>query len=124
VHGGTTGLSQDLDRAFSEAGLWPDAVLSGHAHVYQRFARTVGSRTIPYVVGGSGGHARTIPAGEKTGEAPATWGDFTLVSGPTVEFGYLTLTVDMSNAARPALTIAFSAPGRPKAADQVTVTLA
>jgi hypothetical protein len=123
VHGGATGLSQDLDRAFTAAGLWPDAVLSGHAHIYQRFSRAVGGKAIPYVVAGSGGHARTMPRGESTGEAPMTWNDFTLVTGPTDEFGYLTVTVDIRVATAPTLTIAFSAPANSAAADQVTLTL-
>jgi calcineurin-like phosphoesterase family protein len=123
VHGGATGLSQDLDRAFTEAGLWPDAVLSGHAHIYQRFSRTVGARAIPYVVAGSGGHARTMPPGEQAAEAPLTWNDFTLVTGPTMEYGYLTLTVDMRDQTARTLTIEFSAPANPAAADQVVVSL-
>jgi hypothetical protein len=69
-HGGTTGLANDLDRAFQQAGLWPDAVLSGHAHIYQRFSRAVGGRQIPYIVAGSGGHNATVPTGEKLREAP------------------------------------------------------
>jgi hypothetical protein len=42
--GGHTGSGQmlkDLDEAFNTAGIAPDAVLSGHAHNYQRFTRTV-----------------------------------------------------------------------------------
>src|SRR5262249_42530179 len=39
---------------------WPDAVFSGHAHVYQRMTRTVNaggaSRDIPHLVCGSGGY--------------------------------------------------------------------
>ena len=50
----------DLDAAFTEAGIGPDAVLSGHAHDYQRFTRTVqvGGRQmeVPYIVVGTGGH--------------------------------------------------------------------
>jgi hypothetical protein len=123
VHGGATGLSADLDRAFTEAGLWPDAIVSGHAHIYQRFSRAVNGKAMPYIVAGSGGHARTMPFGEKSGEAPMTWQDFTLEVGPVLEFGYLTLTVDMRDALAPTLTIAFTAPAQPSAADQVVVTL-
>ncbi len=123
VHGGSTGLSQDLDRAFAQAGLWPDAILSGHAHVYQRFSRAVNGKAMPYVVAGSGGHARTVPTGEKAGEAPTTWNEFTLVTGPTLDYGYLTVTVDMRTATAPTLTIGFSAPANPGVADKVTVTL-
>ena len=123
VHGGSTGLSQDLDRAFAEAGLWPDVILSGHAHVYQRFTRTVNGKAMPYIVAGSGGHARSVPLGETAGEAPRTWNDFTLEVGPVLEFGYLTVTVDMRAPTAPLLTIAFSAPSDPAAADSVSVNL-
>ena len=46
----------DLDQACAQAGLQPDAVLSGHAHNYQRHSRTTAGRTIPYIVAGCGGH--------------------------------------------------------------------
>jgi hypothetical protein len=123
THGGTTGLANDLDRAFTAAGLWPDAILSGHAHIYQRFSRSADGREIPYVVAGSGGHDARIPQGESAGEAPRTWNDYTLLVGPTAAYGYLTLAVDMTNPSPRTLTIAFSAPGVPAAADTVTVTL-
>jgi hypothetical protein len=121
-HGGTTGLADDLDRAFTAGGLWPDAVLSGHAHIYQRFSRNADGREIPYVVSGSGGHAATLPSGEKKSEAPLTWNDYTLLVGPTVGYGYLTATVDM-NGAPPTLTLTFSSPVAPSEADSVTVEL-
>jgi predicted phosphodiesterase len=123
IHGGTTGLADDLDKAFAAAGLWPDAIISGHAHIYQRFARTVAGRQIPYIVAGSGGHATTVPPGEKVGEAPRTWNDYTLLVGPTAAYGYLTATVDMSKAGAPTLTFSFTAPGKPSAADSVTLEL-
>jgi len=123
THGGTTGLANDLDRAFTAANLWPDAVLSGHAHIYQRFSRSVSGKQIPYVVAGSGGHNARVPTGEKAGEAPITWNDYTLLVGPVAAYGYLTVTVDLRDPNARALTIAFTAPGMPSAADQVTVTL-
>jgi hypothetical protein len=123
THGGTTGLANDLERAFSTADFWPDAVVSGHAHIYQRFARELGGRQIPYVVAGSGGHNALVPTGEQRGEAPRTWNEYTLEVGPTAAYGYLTITVDMSNPSSRTLTIAFTAPANPAAADSVSVTL-
>jgi Calcineurin-like phosphoesterase len=123
THGGTTGLANDLDKAFTAAGLWPDAILSGHAHIYQRFSRSVAGREIPYIVAGSGGHATTIPPGEKLGEAPRSWNDYTLLVGPTAAYGYLTAMVDMSKPGAPTLTFAFTAPGMANAADSVTIEL-
>ena len=95
-HGGTTGLANDIDTASKAAGFWPDAVLSGHAHLYQRFTRTTpDGRQIPYVVAGSGGFAATKPTAGLP-QAPITNGEYTLVKNPIVEFGYLTVTIDMT----------------------------
>ncbi len=120
-HGGTEGLFQDIDRACQAAGLWPDAVLSGHAHLYQRFTRRVANREIPYVVSGSGGYAATPPM-VKVPPAPYTQGDITMEIDPVIQFGYLTLAVDMSGNNNQ-LTIAFNSPKLGVNYDQVTVDL-
>ncbi len=102
LHGGSTGPLEDIDKCCKDAGLWPDAILSGHAHLYQRFTRWVdGQRATPYVVAGSGGFAATkprslFPAPGKKVE------DHTLEIAPIVEFGYLTVTVTAND-----MTIAF-----------------
>jgi Calcineurin-like phosphoesterase len=92
-HPGSAGLDKDFDSAFEAAGLWPDALLSGHAHLYQRYTRKVDGREIPYVVAGAGGFSETAPRTEV--KAPVTQGEYTLVADPIVAFGYLTVTVDM-----------------------------
>jgi hypothetical protein len=94
-HGGSSGLADDIDGAARAAGFWPDAVLSGHAHLYQRFTRRVDGREIPYVVAGSGGFSATRPVGGLPA-TPITVGEYTLDRPPIVEFGYLTVTVDMT----------------------------
>jgi hypothetical protein len=59
-HSGSGVMLKDLDAAFKAAGIAPDAILSGHAHNYQRFTRVVpfNARTmqVPYLVAGNGGH--------------------------------------------------------------------
>lgn len=90
-HGGSTGMTQDLDDCCKAAGLWPDMILSGHAHLYQRFTRKVNGREVPYLVSGSGGFAATTPKPIKAG---TTVGDHTLVTAPIVDFGYLTIESD------------------------------
>jgi hypothetical protein len=123
LHGGTVGLANDIDAACTAAGLWPDAVLSGHAHLYQRFSRSIPglSRQIPYVVSGSGGFAATGP---QTADPPkgTTLGQYTLATPSTVDFGYLTLTVDMTKAAG-TLTINYQSTNQATVRDSVTVTL-
>lgn len=55
-HGGSEQMGGLLDEAFAAAGRHPDLVLSGHVHNYQRFTRTIGDRTLPYVVCGASGY--------------------------------------------------------------------
>jgi predicted phosphodiesterase len=110
-HGGSSGIEQDMDNCCKAAGLWPDVVLSGHAHLYQRFTRVVNGKNIPYIVSGSGGYAATAPQGSVP-TAPYTIGDTTLEVDPIVEFGYLTVVTDGKT-----MTITF------KTAEDGTVTV-
>jgi hypothetical protein len=91
--GGSTGLSLDIDSCCNAAGLWPDVLLSGHAHLYQRFTRMINGRQLPYIVSGSGGFAATPPQ-QAAPPAGTVIGDHTLEVDPIVQFGYLTLTTD------------------------------
>jgi Calcineurin-like phosphoesterase len=92
-HGGSSGVEVDIDSCCKAAGLWPDAILSGHAHLYQRFTRVVNGKNIPYIVSGSGGYAATAPQ-TAAPKAPYTIGDTTLEVDPIIDFGYLTVTSD------------------------------
>lgn len=51
-------MLQEIDDACKTAGIWPDLVLSGHAHLYERYTRVLASdgREIPYLVTGNGGY--------------------------------------------------------------------
>jgi calcineurin-like phosphoesterase family protein len=56
-HGWSVDMQAQIDAICASIGVWPHAVLSGHAHNYQRFTRTrPGGQEIPYVVCGNGGH--------------------------------------------------------------------
>jgi hypothetical protein len=93
-HGGSSGVQKDLDTCCKAAGLWPDMVLSGHAHLYQRFTRvSPDGKHAPYIIAGCGGFAATAPR-EKLPPAPITSGDHTMEIDPIVNFGYLTITTD------------------------------
>ena len=113
THGGSAGLLEDLDEASHAAGLWPDAVFSGHAHLYQRFTRNApGGTQIPYLVSGSGGY-NVARAAAGTGGVPkklplkaAGTGDHSLVQCIR-EYGYMTVTV-----AKGKLKIAFNSVSR------------
>jgi hypothetical protein len=56
-HGGSPKMLADIDAACTKANYWPHVHLSGHAHNYQRFTRTVNKFDIPYIVCGNGGHS-------------------------------------------------------------------
>lgn len=60
-HAGSQQMLADLDNAFAQTNIVPDLVLSGHAHNYQRFTRTVTDKggaplEVPFLVAGNGGH--------------------------------------------------------------------
>jgi hypothetical protein len=66
-HPGNPEMLQDIDDCCTQAGVWPDAVLSAHAHNYQRYMRTLPvnreQRTIPYFIAGGGGIGpQNVPA--------------------------------------------------------------
>ena len=84
---------KDIDACCKSAGLYPDVLLCGHAHLYQRFTRVMpGGKEVPYIVAGSGGYAATAP--KQLPPVPITVGDHTLVVAPIALFGFLTLETD------------------------------
>jgi len=97
-------MLKEIDKICSASGVWPHAVLSGHAHNYQRFTRTIGKRQIPYIVCGNGGHPPlqkiTVDTTLRTpvampGFAQPERGDtITLDNYDFKSFGYLRVVVD------------------------------
>ena len=55
-HGWSPTVRDQVDAICAEVGVWPHAVLSAHAHNYQRFTRMRDGRQTPYVIAGNGGH--------------------------------------------------------------------
>jgi hypothetical protein len=106
THGSSPTMANEIDAVCSKVGLWPDAVLSGHAHLYQRISRRIRGRTIPYLVAGGGGHLQRAPSPGMP-SAPADFGNYRLEVDPILEPGYLTLTVDMAAHPAPTLTGTF-----------------
>jgi Calcineurin-like phosphoesterase len=60
VHGGSPTMLAQIDAICQREGIYPHAFLSGHAHNYQRYTRTVrfgsGEYEVPFIVCGGGGH--------------------------------------------------------------------
>ena len=71
-HGGSKPMHDALDSAFAKVGRWPDMVLAGHVHDYQRFTRRLASnnRQIPYLVAGAGGYHNLHAVAKVNGAKP------------------------------------------------------
>jgi uncharacterized protein YukJ len=58
--GNSDPVSKAIDATCTQAGLWPDAVVAGHAHLFQRLTRVKGAadapHDIPYLINGAGGY--------------------------------------------------------------------
>jgi Calcineurin-like phosphoesterase len=59
IHGWSEDMRAQIDQICNQTGVWPHAVLSAHAHNFQRFTRVHQAMEIPYIVAGNGGHAVT-----------------------------------------------------------------
>ena len=107
-HSGSPSMLADIDDACQQAGIFPDAFFSGHAHSIQRYSRTVAvggkARKIPYLVSGCGGHGgQTVAAapGPKTSDpffafSYKGWG-FTRVEVSRQDFALKSFGVDGGN---------------------------
>jgi Calcineurin-like phosphoesterase/Iron/zinc purple acid phosphatase-like protein C len=112
-HGGSPQMLADIDSACTAAGFWPHAVLSGHAHNYQRYTRTVNNFQTPYIVAGCGGHS-PLSAMRATYRTPYQIDStLTLNSYDDTDYGYLRIVVNAQT-----LTIEF----HPEADGGVTKT--
>jgi hypothetical protein len=102
THGSNLDLADTLDECARAAGRRPDAVLTGHAHCYQRFSRSVDGRQVPHVVAGAGGYHELHPLGHGIHALPMALDGMdgrggldgvTLESYEDRRHGFLTVTV-------------------------------
>ena len=93
-HGGSPAMLADIDSACKKAGVWPHVVLSGHAHNYQRYTRTVNKFQIPFIVAGCGGHS-PLANMRATYRTPYTIDStLTLENYDDTDYGYLRVVVN------------------------------
>ena len=143
-HPSSPDMLRDIDTICKAQGVYPHAVLSGHAHNYQRFSRMVqfGSKTyeVPFIICGDGGHnvnqlvqaTKGQPAQEPDYGADVSYMDqkpaitskgLILKHYDDQNYGYLRITVDAES-----LKIGFNQVGKnsiPQSrTDLVTVDLA
>jgi hypothetical protein len=56
-HSSSVAMRKQMDAVCTSVRVWPHAVLSGHAHNYQRYTRhRADGSDIPYIICGNGGH--------------------------------------------------------------------
>jgi hypothetical protein len=103
MHGWSLNMLSQIDAECDAAGVWPHAVLSGHAHNYQRFTRAHGEAQIPYFICGNGGHGlaklqtkkdtNTPLRTPKLLDGPAKSDKVTLENYDDEDYGYLRVIV-------------------------------
>lgn len=100
-HGWSVAMLTQIDKICQQTGVWPHAVLSAHAHNYQRFTRHHGNTQIPYIISGNGGHglARLTRKGDTALRTPMALpieghaDKVTLENYDDQDYGYLRIVV-------------------------------
>jgi hypothetical protein len=102
-HSSSVEMRQQMDAVCKQVGVWPHAVLAGHAHNYQRYTRLRSDGTeIPYIVCGNGGHnvqklkapdGGTLRAPQTLQSATATDDAVTFENYDDTDYGYLRVIV-------------------------------
>ncbi len=134
-HSGSSAVEVVLSKSFQAAGRYPDMVLSGHVHNYQRFTNLVTdaagqARHIPFIVAGAGGYTKLGTLHKINGQYPSA--PFTINSDLTLEqynitdFGFLRLTISPTEIVGNYIAAPFSGTSTPvgQVTDSFTVNLA
>jgi predicted phosphodiesterase len=104
-HGASRKMKKYLQTAFEDTGVYPDIILSGHVHNYQRFTVSLGNRKIPVIVNGAGGYYNLSNVGVKNGGPISLpnntfYDDAVLVNYSQDRHGFLKITIDISGEKR------------------------
>lgn len=105
-HAPSPNVLADIDSVCQTVGILPDLVMSGHAHLYERYTRLVKGNQIPFVVAGTGGYFNLsgfkASANGKPPKTPSVGSDMqgnklTLETFDDADFGFLRFTVSASS---------------------------
>lgn len=117
-HSGSTVVDNVLNESFKAAKRYPNLVLSGHVHNYQRFTNVIqapkGALQIPYVVAGAGGYTNLGKVHQINGAYPKAplplGGGLTLEQYDQDNFGFLRLQVSKSQIVGTYFSAPYAAP--------------
>jgi hypothetical protein len=141
-HMPSAAMLKAMDTCCTQAGVWPDIVLSGHAHLYERYTRIMKSdgRQIPYVVAGNGGYYDLSglkknqqgqkPVAGQQKESDGAGNTITLDSYSDSQFGFLRITFNATSIAVESIAVNTAArtdttvPPTTSSIDSFTLTLA
>ncbi len=110
-----------IDGCCKQAGVWPDMVLSGHAHLYERYTRIMKSdgRQIPYIVSGNGGYYDLSglkknqkgqkPVAGKHSESDGAGNTITLDNYSDTQYGFLRITFSAASIAVESIAVSTAA---------------
>jgi len=131
-HAPSPTMLKQIDEACDAAGIQPDLHLSGHAHLYERYTRTVKGKQIAYLVAGMGGFynlpglkpAKSRPPAQKTPQSgtDASGNPLSLEAYNDNTFGFLRLTVSPTSVAGVFVTVDTTS-GKSSVGDNFTVDL-
>jgi hypothetical protein len=136
-HFPSVAMLQQIDTCCQQAGIWPDLIMSGHAHLYERYTRVMKAdgRQIPCVVAGNGGYynltklmstaAGVKPKAGHHSEPDGLGNTVKLDQYNDTSYGYLRITVSATTIVVESLGVSLTAPtATPTLLDQFTVNLA
>jgi len=119
-HSGSSAVGKVLFDSFAATKRYPNLILSGHVHNYQRFTNVVsgpkGSLQIPCVVAGAGGYTKLGKLQQIQGAYPDPTRPLAVGSGLTLEtydhddFGFLRLEVNKTQITGTYYSAPYSAP--------------
>lgn len=118
-HAGSSVVEQLLFDSFKTTKRYPDLILSGHVHNYQRFTNVVEGRHIPCIVAGAGGYTKLGTLHKINGvypTPPLSLGDsLTLDQYDQSNFGFLRLEVSKNQIVGTYFSAPYSTTGLPTA---------
>jgi hypothetical protein len=126
-HGSSPTMIEFLDTAFTEAGVIPDIVFSGHVHNYQRFTKQYADGSVvPYIVAGAGGydvlHGLATEDDEGFFTNSALSGNVHLEKYCDNRHGFLKVTIEKINTGLMLTGEYFSIPHEIRSNQEVTLT--